>query len=193
MVTLTLNLIYGFLKSAKLVEMTISLCTLQTIIMIFSTFLRFLRLPIRSRVRRPKLWVSTGFKSSSQKCQNMNCGGLKKTLEAFFYSFQVQVHFKSVLNAAFLTLHFNSLIFGPHEKIGNFEIDPKPKIALCGGSVVKLALHFFLAANTIGRHQHKSAAPVHKIPISQWSMFFLFHCCQKPASLICEMVCNTNL
>ena len=136
MVTLTLNLIYGFLKSAKLVEMTISLCTLQTIIMIFSTFLRFLRLPIRSRVRRPKLWVSTGFKSSSQKCQNMNCGGLKKTLEAFFYSFQVQVHFKSVLNAAFLTLHFNSLIFGPHEKIGSFEIDPKPKIASCGGRAV---------------------------------------------------------
>ena len=115
--------------------------------------------------------------------------GLKKTLEAFFYSFLL----KSVLNAAFLTLHFNSLIFGSHEKIGNFEIDPKPKIALCGGSVVKLALHFFLAANTIGRHQHKSAAPMHKIPISQWSMFFLFHCCQKPASLICEMVCNTNL
>ena len=67
----------------------------------------------------------------------------KKTLEAFFYSFLL----KSALNAAFLTLHFNSLIFGPHEKIGSFEIDPKPKIALCGGSVVKQALHFFLAAN----------------------------------------------
>ena len=64
--------------------MTISLCTLQTIIMSFSTFLRFLRLPIRSRVRRPKLWVSTGFKSSSQKCQNMNCGGLKKNFGGIF-------------------------------------------------------------------------------------------------------------
>ena len=73
----------------------------------------------------------------------MNCVVSKKTLEASFYSFLL----KSVLNAAFLTLHFNSLIFGPHEKIGNFEIDPMPKIALCGGSVVKLALHFFLAAN----------------------------------------------
>ena len=103
-----------------------------TIRVTFSTFLRFLRLPIRSRVRRPKLWVSTGFKSSSQECQNMNCVVSKKTLEASFYSFLL----KSVLNAAFLTLHFNSLIFGPHEKIGNFETDPKPKIALCGDRAV---------------------------------------------------------
>ena len=73
----------------------------------------------------------------------MNCVVSKKTLEASFYSFLL----KSVLNAAFLTLHFNSSIFGPHEKIENFEIDRKPKIALCGGSVVKLAPHFFLAAN----------------------------------------------
>ena len=67
--------------------MTISLCTLLTIIMIFSTFLRFLRLPIRSRVRRPKLWVSTGFKSSSQECQNMNCVASRKLWRHFFIHF----------------------------------------------------------------------------------------------------------
>ena len=72
--------------------MTISLCTLQTIIMIFSTFLRFLRLPIRSRVRRPKLWVSTEFKSSShQECQNMNCGGFKKNFGGIFLFIFTQV------------------------------------------------------------------------------------------------------
>ena len=149
MVTLTLNLIYGFLKSAKLVEMTISLCTLQTIIMIFSTFLRFLRLPIRSRVRRPKLWVSTGFKSSSQKCQNMNCGGLKKNFGGIFLFISSSSSFQVGLECCIPDSSFQFIdLWAPWED-WKFWDWPQAKNSLVWrqGSVVKLALHFFLAAN----------------------------------------------
>ena len=173
--------------------MTISLCTLLTIIMIFSTFLRFLRLPIRSRVRRPKLWVSTGFKSSSQKCQNMNCGGLKKNFGGIFLFIFTQVGLECCIHDS--SFQFIDL-WAPWED-QKFWDWPQAKNSLVWrqGSVVILALSISFWRQTIGRHQHKSAAPVHKIPISQWSRntFFLFHCCQKPASLISEMVCNTNL
>ena len=157
-------------------EKTISLCTLLTIIMIFSTFLRFLRLPIRSRVRRPKLWVSTEFKSSShQECQNMNCGGFKKNFGGIFLFIFTQVGLECCIPDS--SFQFIDL-WAPWED-RKFWDWPQSKNSLMWrqGSVVKLALHFFLAANTIGRHRHKSAAPVHRIPISQWSMLFLSHCC----------------
>ena len=125
--------------------MTISLCTLQSIIMIFSTFLRFLRLPIRSRVRRPKLWVSTGSKSSSQKCQNMNCGGLKKNFGGIFLFIFTQVGLKCCIHDS--SFQFIDL-WAPLED-GKFWDWPQAKNSLMWrqGSVVKLALHFFLAAN----------------------------------------------
>ena len=132
MVTLTLNLIQGFLKKCQACgddDFSLYIADYNNDFQHFST----VPTPTNTIASPPpetmgKYWIQI-FITEVPKYE---LRGLKKTLEAFFYSFLL----KSVLNAAFLTLHFNSLIFGPHEKIRNFETDPKPKIALCGDRAV---------------------------------------------------------